>query len=78
MSIANFSYKPRDLTVMVGTTVTFSNHDTTNHTVTADGKSFDLGNLDHGQSRSFRFVQRGTFTYHCNYHPSMHGTVVVK
>ncbi len=61
----------------VGTTVTFTNHDAANHTVTADGKSFELGNLDHGQSRSFRFTRRGTFTYHCNYHPFMHGTVVV-
>lgn len=78
MSIAGYSYKPARITVMVGTTVSFNNHDTTNHTVTADDKSFDLGNLDQGHAGRFRFNHSGTFPYHCSYHPFMHGTVVVK
>ncbi|MHB8656382.1 MAG: cupredoxin domain-containing protein [Solirubrobacteraceae bacterium] len=76
--IHNFAYKPAEIVVTRGTTVTFSNRDTTNHTVTADRGTFDLGNLNPGQARSFSFNQPGTFTYHCNYHPFMHGTIVVR
>jgi len=49
----------------------------TTHTVTADGGLFNSGNLSTGQSFSFTFVSRGTFTYHCRIHPSMTGTVSV-
>jgi plastocyanin len=30
-----------------------------------------------GGTFSFTFTKAGTFTYHCNFHPSMHGTIVV-
>lgn len=78
MSIVRFSYRPASIVVPVGTKVTFVNHDTTNHTVTADRGAFDLGNLDQGQSMTFRFSKAGTYSYHCTYHPFMHGTVIVE
>ncbi len=78
MAIMNFAYRPKSVTVAAATAVTFANRDAANHTVTADRGTFDLGNLDRGQSRTFRFSKPGTFTYHCTYHPFMHGTVVVK
>ncbi len=76
--IRNFKYQPKVITVSRGTTVTFANHDTTNHTVTADHGAFNLGNFNRGQSHRFRFTRAGTFTYHCSYHPFMHGTVIVR
>jgi plastocyanin len=77
VSIANFAFSPDTLTVKAGTTVMWTNHDTTAHTVTADDKSFDSGNLQPGQSFSFMFTQAGTFSYHCSIHPNMKATIVV-
>ena len=76
--IRSFKYQPKVITVSRGTTVTFANHDNTNHTVTADRGAFNLGNFNRGQSHRFRFTRAGTYKYHCTYHPFMHGTVVVR
>jgi plastocyanin len=49
------------------------------HTVTADGNAF--GSSPNGQtagSFTHLFAQPGVFTYHCDFHPSMHGTVTVR
>ncbi|MDA4123762.1 MAG: cupredoxin domain-containing protein, partial [Thaumarchaeota archaeon] len=53
------------------------------HTVTADNTTggtavFDSSNLAVGASYSYTFTAPGTYTYHCNYHSWMKGTVVVK
>ena len=77
VSIANFAFSPDTLTVKVGTTVKWTNNDSTTHTVTADDKSFDSGNLDPGKSFSFTFKQAGTFSYHCSIHPNMKAKIVV-
>jgi amicyanin len=80
VSIKNYAYSPSPLTVKVGTTVTWTNTDIARHTVTVDDatkngpKSPFFGQ---GQSYSFTFTQAGTFTYHCEPHPYMHGTVEV-
>lgn len=75
--IVNFAFSPSMLSVRVGTRVTFTNRDMVTHTVTADGGLFNSGNLASGQSFSFTFMSRGTFTYHCRIHPSMTGTISV-
>ncbi len=77
VSIANFAFSPDTLTVKAGTTVKWTNNDTTTHTVTADDTSFDSGNLDPGKSFSFTFKQAGTFSYHCSIHPTMKAKIVV-
>ena len=63
--------------VAVGTTVTVSNTDGTPHTWTADAAGFDSGSLGQNDSFEFTFTEAGEFTYHCNFHPSMTGTIVV-
>lgn len=77
VNIANFAFTPPSLTVPAGTTVTWTNNDTTTHTVTADNKSFDSGALNPGKTFTFTFTQAGTFTYKCTIHPMMTGTIVV-
>ena len=76
ISIKNFSFGD-PITVPVGTTVVWTNDDTTAHTVTAADKSFDSGNMDQGASFSFTFTKAGTFSYVCTYHANMKGTVTV-
>jgi plastocyanin len=58
--------------------VTWSNDDPAPHTVTAEDGDFDSDILDGGQSFSFTFDEPGTYTYLCNVHPDMKGTVKVR
>ena len=69
-------YAPNPITVTAGTTVTWTNNDTTAHTATGDG--FDSGVIGAGASYQFTFQNRGTFAYHCSFHPGMVGSVVVQ
>jgi len=79
VTIANFAFSPANITVKKGTTVTWTNSDSTAHTVTeSDGKAGpDSSALDPGSTYTFTFKDAGTFQYHCSIHPSMTGTVVV-
>lgn len=78
VGINNFAFMPASITVTAGSTVTWTdNQSGVPHTVTADDGSFDSGRLTTGQSFSMTFSAAGTITYHCNIHPSMHGTITV-
>jgi plastocyanin len=79
VTISNFKFAPASVTVSKGTRVTVANHDTTAHTATADdGHSFDTGNIDPNQSATITLSKSGTYKFHCNIHPFMHGTLVVR
>ncbi len=39
--------------------------------------AFDTGHIKPGHSVAVRFTQKGTFSYHCEIHPFMHGKIVV-
>jgi plastocyanin len=79
VNISNFTFSPATMTIRVGTRVTWTNNDSTTHTVTSDpnGETFSSGNLAPGSSYSFTFNRAGTYPYHCSIHTFMHGTVVV-
>jgi plastocyanin len=66
-----------DLTVPVGTEVTWSNNDIEVHTATSDSQVFNSGDLEPGKSFSFTFTAPGTYTYSCEPHPWMTGTITV-
>ena len=76
----NVYYSPPTITVVIGVnnTVTWINNDIAPHTVTADDGSFNSGNLDPSASWTHVFTTPGTYTYHCEYHPWMQGTIIVK
>jgi plastocyanin len=78
IAIEGFAFGPADITIPVGTTVTWTNNDGAPHTATADDGSFDSGNLSTGDSFSFTFDTPGTYTYHCNVHPNMTATITVE
>jgi LPXTG-motif cell wall-anchored protein len=75
VSIKDFSFAPKSITVNVGDTVSWANTGKQPHTATGSG--FDTGTLKPGQSASHTFTQAGTFNYICTIHPFMKGTVVV-
>jgi plastocyanin len=78
VTIDNFSFAPGDLTVAVGTTVKFVNHDDIPHTVVEKNKSFRSKPLDTDDSYSYTFASAGTFDYFCGLHPKMVGKIIVK
>ncbi len=78
VQIDNFTFGPAALTVPVGTTVTWVNHDDIPHAVVAVDKSFRSKVLDTDQSFSFTFGKAGEYPYFCSLHPHMTGKVTVK
>ncbi|HET8565555.1 MAG TPA: cupredoxin domain-containing protein [Solirubrobacterales bacterium] len=77
VQIVEFSYEPEPVVVQAGGKVIWQNEDTSAHTATADDGSFDTGAIEEGKLGSATFKEAGTFTYHCEIHPTMHGTVEV-
>lgn len=78
VKISNFAYSPETITVKKGTTVTWTNEDSTGHTVTSeDDGPLDSGLLSKGEEFSFKFDEAGTFSYFCEPHPQMKAKVVV-
>jgi plastocyanin len=75
--IRNFTFQKPAITVPAGTSITWTNQDSSIHTVTAADRSFDSGNLAQGQTFSHVFRVPGTYAYRCNIHQYMTGTVVV-
>ncbi|HEX2866762.1 MAG TPA: plastocyanin/azurin family copper-binding protein [Ignavibacteriales bacterium] len=80
----NSTFMPASLTVPAGTTVTWTNKDAYEHTVTSgtpnapDGK-FDSGTIASGKTFSYKFDAKGTYSYYCKVHPEvMVGTIVVQ
>jgi plastocyanin len=78
VKIDNFSFGPQNLTVAVGTTVTWTNRDDIPHTVVADDKSFKSKALDTDEKFSYTFSKAGTYPYFCSIHPKMTGKVIVQ
>lgn len=74
VSIVDYEYAPKIVTVKAGGTVTWTNNDRVTHTVTFDGKDIKVKSAD-TYSRSY--AAAGTFEYRCGIHPTMFGTVVV-
>jgi plastocyanin len=72
-----YAFTPKETTVALGDTVTWTNDSDAPHTVDADDGSFEHDQFTKGQSVSQKFDSAGTFAYHCDIHPYMHGTVVV-
>lgn len=77
VTIDNFTFSPAQISVKVGDTVTWTNHDDIPHTVVSAGK-FRSQALDTDNSFSFTFASSGDYTYFCSLHPHMTGTIKVE
>ena len=77
VAIQGFAFGPTTVAVRPGTTVTWTQQDEDQHTVTADDASFASSPLTTGQTYTHTFAAPGTYHYHCAIHPFMHGTVTV-
>ena len=77
VNIDNFTFEPKDLTVKVGTTVTWKNRDDIPHTVVSAGK-FRSKTMDTDGTFSFTFTSAGDYKYFCSLHPHMTGMIKVE
>jgi len=77
LNIQNFAYLPANIQVRTGTTVTWTNQDNIQHSVTFKNGMKDSGLLSQGQSFRYTFNTPGTYQYYCTVHPSMVATVTV-
>ena len=78
VKIDNFTFNPQQITVPVGTTVTWINHDDIPHTATSKTGVFKSKVLDTDEKFSFTFATPGSYPYFCALHPHMTGTIVVE
>ena len=89
-TLADKGFSPNPINVRVGDTVTWTNTDNMEHTVTSGtgpsdqsmGKQFDSGLsgltvLIAGKTFTHKFTEAGEFPYFCQIHPTLVGKVVV-
>ncbi len=78
------NFVPQDLDASVGTTIIWTNDDTTLHTVTSgspegenSGTEFDSSYIAARNTFQHTFSNAGTFDYYCTLHPFMKGKITV-
>ncbi|HET9743435.1 MAG TPA: hypothetical protein VFQ00_11855 [Terriglobales bacterium] len=74
----NKHFTPELLVIPVGSSVEFPNRDPFFHNVFSlfNGKRFDLGLYQAGETRAVRFDRVGVSYIFCNIHPEMHAIIV--
>lgn len=83
ITMQDFTFAPKDITIPVGSSVVWKNAGTKKHTATADDNSFDTGVVAPGNSSApVSFSKTGTFAYFCQFHGAaggiaMSGTITV-
>ena len=72
VTISNFQFAPKRVTVKVGSEVTWQVKEGT-HTVNADNGAFESPTLSAGQTFTYKFTKAGTYRYYCSFHGSKGG-----
>jgi plastocyanin len=76
ITLGNMDYGSPPASLKVGDTITFVNHDTVIHSVTARDHSFDL-RINPGRSAKLTLMQAGHIQIYCLFHPNMRTTLNV-
>jgi plastocyanin len=77
VEIRDFDFFPRELTVSVGTAITWVNRSAAPHDATDESGDWATGMLNQGESATVTFDSLGTFRYLCTIHPNMRATLTV-
>lgn len=75
--IQNFEFKG-PISVSPGATVSVTNLDSQDHSVTSDDGAFDVVVHANKKATFTAPAGKGSYQYHCSFHPNMRGTLVVK
>lgn len=71
------AYSPASLTIVTGSTVTWTNNDNMVHTVTTADESINSGDIAPGSSYTKTFTTTGTYSYYDAHNTSMKGVLIV-
>ena len=78
ITIASMSYG-EPVTVPPGAQIAVANNDPQEHSVTSDAAGPFTVDVDGNEKATFTAPSApGEYPFHCTYHPSMHGTLIVK
>ena len=79
VELTGIAFQPPVLTVSVGDTVIWLNHDLVPHTSTATDKhGWDTGLIAAGDSARFIPRKAGQWQYACTFHPTMKAKLIVR
>ncbi len=79
IGMKGLQFIPKDVTVKVGTKVTWTNDEDIPHNVVAEeGADFQSDTFGKGKTFSFTPKKAGTIKYVCTIHPGMEGTLTVE
>jgi len=78
VQIKSTGFVPAAVTINQNDSVTWTNTDTKDHQVVANGGSFASAILKPGKTYTHAFRAGGTFRYHDGLHPTLKGTVTVR
>jgi plastocyanin len=78
VEITRFTFQPKEITVAPGTTIVWTNHDETPHTVTSADKVLASKAMDTDDIYQHTFNDEGDVAYFCTVHPFMTGIVHVR
>lgn len=88
IAVQDYSFSPSSRSVSVGTTVRWTNNGPSAHTSTSNASAWNSGTLaapsggsygggSAGGSYQYAFSTAGSYSYHCNFHSQMTGTITV-
>ena len=75
--IKGMKFKPANIEIKVGDSITWINEDRMGHTATELNGAFDTGTLGQGESATLTFGGKSMFKYRCTPHANMRGTITV-
>jgi plastocyanin len=79
IEMSNFAFVQNEITVEVGSKITFTNKDKMEHDAVADDGSFKIDLIGQGESATITLDKPGVYTYYCTPHKKfMTGTITVK
>jgi plastocyanin len=78
VQIKTTGFVPAAVTINQNDSVTWTNTDTKDHQVVANGGSFASAILKPGKTYTHAFRAGGTFRYHDGLHPTLKGTITVR
>ena len=77
VAMRNIKFVPARISVKVGQTVRWTNHDKVAHTVASARLKLASEGIEAGQSYEYRATRPGTFPYYCTIHAGQTGVLVV-
>jgi plastocyanin len=80
--VVDSAFRDKEISVPVGTTITWIYDASLPHTVTSDDDLFNSGTLSEGETFSFTFAEPGSYPYYCRFHggpdgQGMSGIIIV-